>query len=839
VAIAAKVEIAFIANPYGTSLSWTDVTSRVVSLKTTSGRNYELGKNESSTVNLVLRNQDGAFNPLNTSSPYAPNVLPFRPVRITAAATGGGPSYPVWYGYVRTWPQSVKDATSQYEIVNLSGVDAFKAVLGFVPGDPYDVKVRKDYGAYVAPGLSSGNWDFYAFDELAAPFASENIANAHPLTIMSGGTGPTKNSPSPCRTALTFNGSQGLFFNNSTYAAGELWLSSTALPSTPGAGQVVITATVGTVNTTVSALYVDGLPNAPTVHVTSSGASAQAMDGIYLSANYTNLMPSDNSASFETSVADWVSETPANVTIAQSAVNPLVGTHAMRATLTAAAGGNIALATRIPVTAGAYYAAQVGVACSTTSKSMNILMRWYNGTGALLSTSSPAGEFTPGITVPAGQYGGYFAGQVAAPAGAASLSIVLVPSLTAGATATFDFDCVKVVSGTPPIPLAYLNFTLPSQGLTVSLAAAFNGATFVAPAPTVGLWYHYAWAPKSVTAAPTVFAINGVAQPAPATDPGGAPATLQGIGALEYNGTYVPGAGLVGQVAGVWFMKPTAGLNAVSATYAAQHYNYGTTGAGAARTHDFSAELTSNRVRDALTAIGFPTSMMALETGLTTMSASGNVSGTTATALLEAAADAELGDVFVDASGIVTFHNGNHRNSPTSVATFGGVGNIPYETSRVVDFDDTYIYNDVQVTQAGASPAYVYEIQDVTSQNTYGVRSLTVSAQVVNQSDVQAMGATLLARYKQPVARLSTLSFELRSKPTYLAQIMALKIGDLITINYAALGGTVYALPVFIDGISHTVDENQWLVSFNTTPLYGTVAPPAPGSYPAVYTATY
>jgi hypothetical protein len=947
--IAAKVEIAFVANPYGT-LTWTDVTAQVVSLKTTSGRNYETGKNESSTVNLVLRNQDGRFNPLNPSSPYAPNVLPFRPVRITAAATSGGTVYPVWYGYVQRWPQSVKDQTSQYEIVQLTGVDAFKAVLGFVPGDPYDVKVRKDYGAYVAPGLTSG---------------------------VGSGT-VTKVQPSPCRTGIIFGGTQALVVGTGgTFGyLGEMWINPTTLPSVPKTGQIIAAANLFADTSPIAEISLSGIRGAEKVNANSTTSNTQANTCLLLIANLVNVMPSDNAASFETSVADWTSETPARVTIAQG-TNANVGSHAMRATLTAAAGGNIALTTRFPVTAGYQYQVSLAGAPSVTTASLAVNIRWYNGAGALLSTTT-----NTTAALPTAAYQGVNQNPMLAPAGAVTGSVILTPTLTSGTAATVDFDAIMVVGGSTNASCqvgTVMYYVDPSAGATVSLAAQFASTSgsnkvdqYVVPAPTVGAWHHLAWTSKYVVAT-SVFAVDGVAQTSTGSRTTGTNyyQCFQNFGGTSYNNTKISGGEYQGAIAGVW-AQTTADANIVpvSAVYAAQHYNYGTTASGGARTHDFPSELTSQRVNDVLMAIAFPPAMIALETGLTTMTASGNVSGTTATALIEAAADAELGNVFVDASGIVTFHNRNHRNNllpaadsgfegtvgswvagsnwtvtddtthalvggyslkcvrlnstagngytatsstcpasasavytasaslyadtttagktfllsihegpggasynqnvtlgaagtwtpvrttfttsstatnlkvfvtddpqgapaagqtmwvdevsiyPTSVATFGGDGAIPYEGNIVIDFDDTYVYNDAQITQAGASPSYVYEIQDVTSQNTYGVRSLTQSVQVVNQSDVQGMGATLLARYKDPHPRLATLSFELRSKPSYLGQVMALKIGDPITVNHKPLGGTTYTLQVFIDGISHTVDEGQWLITFNTTPLY-------------------
>ena len=855
VGMSAKVEIAFVANPYSSALVWTDVTSRVAKLKTTTGRNYETGKNESSSVSLELRNNDGALNPMNTASPYYPYVLPFRPIRITAStitttttAGGGpaypgalypggtspgattatapttttttGPSYPIWYGYVSSWPQSVKDQTSQYEMVNVVGVDAFKAVLGFVPGDPYDVKVRKDYGAYVDPGFSSGKWQLYNFDESAAPFAT---ANGLSLITLAGLTGPSKTSPSPCRTSVVFNGSQGLNSQGGLLMVGEMWANHTTLPSSPGTAQIIASNGFTTNTNTLTAAYLSGIQPNPVVKMTAGISTVTFSTGLVVLANYVNLMPTDNSASFETSVSDWTSENTANVTIAQG-TNANVGIKAMRATLTAAAGGIVSLNGRVPVTAGNYYTCSLSVAVSSTTAALNITFRWYNSSGVLISTTGLGGALTA-VTA----YQGQNTSPTVAPAGAVSVSVVLTPSLSSGTTATFDIDAIMLVGAATAAQLPqtqHIAYVAPSAGATTNMVAQFANTTstadqYILPAPSTGVWHLYSWAPQYATTAPTAFFIDGVPQATQNTVSALNTSTgFQYLGATGYNGTANPGAGYIGQIAAVWDMTPATGLNIVNATYAAQHYNYGTTAAGAARSHDFAPELTSRRVYDVLASIGFPSAMTSLETGLTTMSASGNVSGVTATALLVAAAEAELGNVFVDRNGAVTFHNRNHRNSSANAATFGGDGNIPYEGNLVIGFDDTYVYNDVQITQANTSPTYVFEAQDMTSQNTYGVRTQQQTLQVAAQSDVQGMAATLLSRYKNPLPRLATLSIELRSKPNYIPNVFGLHIGDLITINHKPPGGTMFTLQCFIDGFSHTVDQGQWLVTLNTTPFY-------------------
>ena len=104
-----KVEIAFTSTPnnLGPNSSetpvWTDVSHRVLEFRSSRGRQYELGTMEAGQATIRLENSDGVFDPLNSSSPYFPNVLPYRQIRITA--TYGTP-YAVFTGYIERWTQA-------------------------------------------------------------------------------------------------------------------------------------------------------------------------------------------------------------------------------------------------------------------------------------------------------------------------------------------------------------------------------------------------------------------------------------------------------------------------------------------------------------------------------------------------------------------------------------------------------------------------------------------------------------------------------------------------------------------------------------------------------------
>jgi hypothetical protein len=84
--------------------TWTDISPLVTAISTKRGRQYELDKLQAGTATFTLRNNTGSFDPTNGASPYAPNVVPYVPIR--RLATWNGITYPVITAYVERWPQS-------------------------------------------------------------------------------------------------------------------------------------------------------------------------------------------------------------------------------------------------------------------------------------------------------------------------------------------------------------------------------------------------------------------------------------------------------------------------------------------------------------------------------------------------------------------------------------------------------------------------------------------------------------------------------------------------------------------------------------------------------------
>jgi hypothetical protein len=111
-----------------TTPAWTDVTAYAASWSATRGRNHELQRIDAGTATLMLENPDGRFTPGNAASPYYPNVVPRRRLRITAVFSST--TYRLFHGYIESWKVSPSGDPERWSDVQVTAVDAFKILSG-------------------------------------------------------------------------------------------------------------------------------------------------------------------------------------------------------------------------------------------------------------------------------------------------------------------------------------------------------------------------------------------------------------------------------------------------------------------------------------------------------------------------------------------------------------------------------------------------------------------------------------------------------------------------------------------------------------------------------------
>jgi len=116
------VEIGFASNPYDTTYTYTDVSDYVLKIDIKRGRQQALSEVGTGTATVVFDNQDRRFDPTNTSSPYSPNVIPNKPIRISA--TYDATTYRLFEGFIEQFPQQFV-ASGNQSITTVTALDAF------------------------------------------------------------------------------------------------------------------------------------------------------------------------------------------------------------------------------------------------------------------------------------------------------------------------------------------------------------------------------------------------------------------------------------------------------------------------------------------------------------------------------------------------------------------------------------------------------------------------------------------------------------------------------------------------------------------------------------------
>jgi len=177
-------------------------------------------------------------------------------------------------------------------------------------------------------------------------------------------------------------------------------------------------------------------------------------------------------------------------------------------------------------------------------------------------------------------------------------------------------------------------------------------------------------------------------------------------------------------------------------------------------------------------------------------------------------ADSELGELYVDAAGNVTFRNRHamlrDARSVTSQATFGDGGGteLPYNDLGI-SYDDTTIRNLVQVARVGGTQQTA---QDATSRTEYLTHTHN-RTDLLMQTDTAAAdyAGWVLGQSSTPELRFDTITIRPRRDETNLfPQVLGRQFGDRITIKRRPPGGGTITRDVIVRGVRHEIRPLDW-----------------------------
>jgi hypothetical protein len=235
-------------------------------------------------------------------------------------------------------------------------------------------------------------------------------------------------------------------------------------------------------------------------------------------------------------------------------------------------------------------------------------------------------------------------------------------------------------------------------------------------------------------------------------------------------------------------------------------------------------EKTGVRIGALLDDVLWPSSWRTLATGEVACQASESSTTESVLGLCHLVANTETGLFFVDGSGKAVFQDRNHRYNQTVAATFGDDGAELRYANLVLDYDDTQIWNRIEINRQGGEAAIE---EDSDSQTTYGKRTLK-KHDLLNGSDNVNLGLAriLLYRYKDPQVRAKSLVVTPRRDPANLwPVVLGLGVSDLLVVKRRPPAGNIISENVHVEGVTHSIDaaSKQWVTTISLSKAGATV----------------
>jgi hypothetical protein len=225
-----------------------------------------------------------------------------------------------------------------------------------------------------------------------------------------------------------------------------------------------------------------------------------------------------------------------------------------------------------------------------------------------------------------------------------------------------------------------------------------------------------------------------------------------------------------------------------------------------------AGELSGARVTRILDSVGWPPADRSIATG------NSNLQETTlegdALSELQAVAESEIGELYIDAGGKVVFRNRQavilETRSNTVQATFGTNGEFTPAVARLVT-DDATFYNEIRATRTGGSEQVA---GDTASQDEFLVKTYQASnLLLVDDTAAAGYASWILYVSKEPEVRFDFLEIHAHADPDNLfPQVLGREIGDRIRIiRQPSGGGDPITRDCFIRGIAHETTGATWI----------------------------
>lgn len=247
----------------------------------------------------------------------------------------------------------------------------------------------------------------------------------------------------------------------------------------------------------------------------------------------------------------------------------------------------------------------------------------------------------------------------------------------------------------------------------------------------------------------------------------------------------------------------------LSATRIADHYLSGTTG--------FEGDSSDERIERIAFYAGVPSAEISTETGNTASLSFQDPTGQTPVEAMLDVVHTENGLLFDAGDGLLTFQSRGHRYGAASVLTLSATTQ-QIEGDLVPVLDDFGVTNDVTATNGATTTRVVNQ----TSIDDRGLYKESVDLLTTSSYEVEDWANYLTGAYGNPRVRVPSLSIQLIIQPSAtITALLALELGDLMTISTLPSQAPAASMTFFVEGIHETIAFNpgeSWLMTLNLSP---------------------
>src|SRR5262249_6899721 len=142
---------------------------------------------------------------------------------------------------------------------------------------------------------------------------------------------------------------------------------------------------------------------------------------------------------------------------------------------------------------------------------------------------------------------------------------------------------------------------------------------------------------------------------------------------------------------------------------------------------------------------------------------------------------------------------------------------IPY-VELVVDYSESFLFNEFNIAGSGGSLATA---SDATSISKYFKRARSISSSLLLAGNAATIASALLAKYKDPMLRVTSISFD-TTDPATSEAVFRRELMDKITVKRTPPGGgSRISQDLFIEKIAVSVsnDGRPAKVTWGVSPL--------------------